>query len=101
MLDRKVMAVRKKIRTPDCWFRESPGAVSVLDLVGLSWRMVNEKCSDGWLPISGAMWLLKILRSTARLSPATSKRGNGRQWDSVRANCRKSGGVGCTAGVVG
>ena len=52
-LDRTVMTVRKKIRTPDCWFRELPGPVSVLEEVGLSWRMVHEKCSNGRLPISG------------------------------------------------
>lgn len=63
-LDRKVMAVRKKIRTPDCWFRESPGPVSVLERAGLSWRMVHEQCADGWLPISGVLWLLKVLRAT-------------------------------------
>ncbi len=63
-LDRTIMAVRKKIRTPDCWFRESPGPVSVLDEAGLSWRMVNARCSNGWLPVSAALWLLKALATT-------------------------------------
>ena len=69
-LDRKVMAVRKKIRTPDCWFRELPGLVSVLAEAGLSWRMVNERCADGRLPISAALWLLKALRTTEHIMPA-------------------------------
>ena len=77
-LDRKVMAVRKKIRTPDCWFRESPGPISVLDLVGLSWRMVNEKCSaDGQLPISGVLWLLNVLRTTDQVMPTEE---HAREW---------------------
>jgi hypothetical protein len=63
--DRKVIAVRKKICRPDCSFSESPGAVSVLQAAGLSWRMVQEKCSaDGCLPISGSLWLLQALRKT-------------------------------------
>jgi hypothetical protein len=105
-LDRKVMAVRKKIRTPDCWFRESPGPISVLDLVGLSWRMVNEKCSaDGRLPISGVLWLLNVLRTTDQVMPRScrpkSMRGNGWQGDSVPGTCRKSGVNCCAAGVFG
>ncbi|MGO9108920.1 MAG: hypothetical protein ACLP9L_06770 [Thermoguttaceae bacterium] len=64
-LDHKVMAVLKKIRTPDCWFRESPGVVSVLGMMGLSWRNVHDKCTEnGWLSISGALWLLKGLHAT-------------------------------------
>ncbi len=64
MLNRKVLAVRREIRTADCWFRESPGPVSVLDAVGLRWRAVHEKSADGWLPVSGALWLLEVLGRT-------------------------------------
>ncbi len=64
-LELKVMAVRKKIRTPDCWFRESPGVVSVLGTTGLRWRDVHQRCTeDGRMPVSGVLWLLKILRAT-------------------------------------
>ncbi len=67
---RKVMAVRKKIRAADCWFHESPGSVSVLDAVGLSWHVVNERCSDdGRLPLSGALWLLRALLAPRQVTP--------------------------------
>ena len=68
-LDRRVEAGRKKIRTADSWFREVPGPVSVLESLGLSWRMVNEKCSDGKMSISAAFWLLKVLRSAEHILP--------------------------------
>ena len=65
MLDLKVRAIRKKIRTPDCWFRESPGVVSVLGMTGLSWRNVHDRFAEnGRLPISGVLWLLEVLRAT-------------------------------------
>jgi hypothetical protein len=70
MYDRKVMAVRKKIRAPECWFCESPGPVSVLDAAGLSWRMVNARCSNGHLPLSGVLWLLKALHTAEHEMPA-------------------------------
>jgi hypothetical protein len=70
LLNRKVLAVRKQIRTADCWFRESPGPVSVLDAAGLTWRMVHEKCANGWLPVCGALWLLQVLRTTESAAPA-------------------------------
>ncbi len=64
-LELKVIAVRKKICSPDCWFRESPGVVSVLGTTGLSWRNVHERCAEnGLLPISSVLWLLEVLRST-------------------------------------
>lgn len=64
-LEARVVAVRKKIRTPDCWFREQPGIVSVLGATGLSWGNVHERCTaDGWLPLSGVLWLLKVLRAS-------------------------------------
>ena len=60
----RVAAVWKKIRTPDCWFRETPGSLRVLEMAGLSWRTVHEKCvGDGRLPLSGVLWLLKALRT--------------------------------------
>jgi len=88
-LDRKVMAVRKKTRTPDCWFRESPGPVSVLEMAGLSWRMVNERCSDdGWLPVSAVLWLLKALRTAEHDMPTEEQ-----AWERAAAGlgpCRLS-----------
>ena len=77
---RKVMAVRKKIRAADCWFHESPGSVSALDAVGLSWHVVNERCSDdGRLPLSGALWLLRALLAPGRLRRKKGGSGAGGQ----------------------
>jgi hypothetical protein len=77
-LDRRVRAVRKKIRTPDCWFRESPGVVSVLGMTGLSWRNVHDKCVENQRsPIAGVLWLLKVLRAT---EPAEEQAGT---WTTV------------------
>lgn len=73
VLHRRIVAVRKKIRTPDCWFRESPGIACVLHSAGLSWRMVHERCSDGSLPVATAMWLLRILRQTEHGIPANEQ----------------------------
>ncbi len=69
ILDRMVRMVRRKICTADCWFRESPGAVSVLDSAGLTWRIVHEKSADGRLPVCGALWLLKLIRRTEHATP--------------------------------
>jgi hypothetical protein len=67
-LDHKVTVVRRKIRTADCWYRESPGPGSVLEMTGLSWRMVGERClADGRLPISGVSWLLKALQAAGQV----------------------------------
>jgi hypothetical protein len=69
-LDHKVIVVRRKVRTADCWYRESPGPGSVLEMTGLSWRMVNERClADGRLPISGVSWLLNALRAADQVMP--------------------------------
>ena len=77
-LDLQVRAIQKRIRTPDCWFRESPGVVSVLGMTGLSWRNVHEKCDEnGRLPISGVLWLLEVLRAT---EPTTEQ---ARTWTTV------------------
>ncbi len=70
MLDRKVRAVWKKIRTPDCWFREQPTPISVLETVGLTWSMVKERCSaDGRLPLEQILWLLNALSTTEQVMP--------------------------------
>ena len=38
---------------------------SVLGTTGLRWCDVHEKCTeDGRLPVSGVLWLLKVLRAT-------------------------------------
>ena len=73
----KVMAVWRKIRTPDCWFRETPGAVWVLETAGLSWPIVSEKCvGDGQLPLSGVLWLLKALRTSEKPARQCAARGH-------------------------
>lgn len=69
-LNHNLTAARKKIRAADCWFRESPGPISVLDTAGLSWSVVNERCAnDGRLPVAGVLWLLKTLRTTDQIIP--------------------------------
>ncbi len=87
-LDRKVVAIRKRIRTPDCWFRECPGPVSMLEMVGLSWGMVHKKCAQGRLPISAALWLLKVLRTAEQKLPT-----EGQAWEGAATRlgpCRLS-----------
>jgi len=74
-LDHLVVAARKKIRTSDCWFREMPGPTSVLEMAGLSWRLVNEKCSNGRLPVSGALWLLGSLHTANLILPTEEQSG--------------------------
>ena len=70
MLDRKVRAVWKNIRTPDCWYREQPTPISVLETVGLTWSMVKERCSaDGRLPLEQILWVLNALRTTEQVMP--------------------------------
>ena len=61
-LHRNVVAVWRKIHA-GCWFRESFSLVSVLDAMKMWWGNVNLRCKDGRLPISGVLWLLKILRA--------------------------------------
>ena len=79
MLELKVRAVWRKIRTPDCWFREMPGPFSVLGMTGLSWRNVHDKCAEnGRLPVSGVLWLLKVLRAT---EPTEEQTGTWRAVD--------------------
>ena len=68
----KVTAVLKKIRTPDCWFRETmPAPISVLETAGLSWDEVRGWCfADGFLPISRVLSLLDTLRTTEQVMPS-------------------------------
>ena len=89
----RVAAVWKKIRTPDCWFRETPGSVRVLETAGLSWRIVHEQC--------GGRAIAAVRRIVAAESPSHGRRasaavyGNG---DSNRVTCPRSGSAGWTAG---
>jgi hypothetical protein len=65
------VAVLRNIREPDCWFREKPTPISVLETVGLSWGAVQTRCSeDGYLPVCDVLWLLNILRSTEQIMPS-------------------------------
>ena len=69
----KVAAVRRKIRTPECWFHEQlqlSTPISVLETVGLSWRSVEERfVVDGRLPVAGVLRLLDVLRTTEQVMP--------------------------------
>ena len=86
-LELKLIAARKKIRTSDCWFRELPGIFSVLESAGLTSRNVRAKCTeDGRLPVSAALWLLNILRTT-RTNPEM-------QVGEKEPACRQNGGDG-------
>lgn len=70
-LDRKVEMVMRKIRTPDCWFRESPVPISVPGTVRLSWKEVEEKyVADERLSLPGVLRLLHVLSTTARVMPS-------------------------------
>ena len=65
-----IKKVLKDIRTPSCRFRESPVPISVLETVGLSWAMMEEKyVEDGRLLLPGVLWLLSVLRSTPQVMP--------------------------------
>jgi hypothetical protein len=66
----KVTAVLRKVRTPDCWYREFCTPISVLETVGLSWDQVRARCSaDGFMPVGQVLWLLGVLRSTEQVMP--------------------------------
>jgi hypothetical protein len=70
-LDRKVRAVVRKVRTPNCWFHESVELVSVLETVGLSWEDVEKKyVKDERLSLPGVLWLLSVLRTTPQVMPS-------------------------------
>ena len=70
ILDRKVKAVVRKIRTPDCWFHESVEPISVPETVGLSWAMMEEKyVEDGRLLLPGVLELLRVLNTTPQVMP--------------------------------
>ncbi len=66
-----VNAVVRKIRTPDCWFREAVEPISVLETVGSSWKEVEERfVADERLSLPGALWLLHVLRTTPQVMPS-------------------------------
>ena len=70
ILDRKVKAVVRKIRTPSCWFRESVEPISVPETVGLSWRSVEERyVVDGRLSLAGVLDVLRVLNTTPQVMP--------------------------------
>jgi hypothetical protein len=71
ILDRKVKAVLKDIRTPSCRFRESPVPISVLETVGLSWQEVEERhVVNGRLSLHGVLELLRVLNTTPQVMPS-------------------------------
>jgi len=73
-LTKKVRAVRRKIHAPECWFMENPTPISVLETVGLTWEEVCGRCSeDDFLPVSGVLWLLDVLRMTEQIMPTDEK----------------------------
>jgi len=66
----KLAAVRRKVRTSSCWFRESVVPVSVLETVGWSWRSVEEQhVEDGQLSLPGVLRLLRVLRTAPQVMP--------------------------------
>jgi hypothetical protein len=70
ILDRKVKAVVRKIRTPICWFRESVEPISVLETVGSSWKEVEERfVADERLSLPGVLRLLYVLHTTPQVMP--------------------------------
>ncbi len=70
-LDRKVRAVVRKVRTPNCWFHESVEPVSVLETVGLSWQEVEKTyVKDERLSLPGVLRLLSVLRTTPQVMPS-------------------------------
>jgi hypothetical protein len=70
LLTRKLVAVRRRLRTPRCWFRENPEPISVLETVGLSWKEVEEKYVENeHLSLSGVLELLRVLNTTAQTLP--------------------------------
>jgi len=73
-LDEKLTAVVRKIRTPDCWFRESVEPISVLETVGLSWKEVEEQhVEDGRLSLPGVLRLLYVLNTTRQMMPSDAQ----------------------------
>ncbi len=70
-LDHEVAATLRRIRTPSCWFREAVEPISVLTTVGMSWTMMEEKyVENGHLSLSGALELLRVLRTTEQTMPS-------------------------------
>ena len=66
----KVNAVKRKIHTRTCWFRESLVPISVLETVGLSWEEVEEQhVKDERLSLPGVLRLLSVLRTTPQVMP--------------------------------
>ena len=69
-LDENLTAVVRKIRTPDCWFRESVEPISVLETVGTCWREVEEKyVIDRRLSLPGVLDILRLLNTTPQVMP--------------------------------
>ncbi len=67
----KVNAVKRKIHTRTCWFRESLVPVSVLETVGLSWEEVEEQhVKDERLSLPGVLRLLYVLNTTPQVMPS-------------------------------
>jgi hypothetical protein len=70
-LSRKVTGIWKNIHAPDCWFHEEPVPVTVLETVGLTWDMVQERCAaNGSLPIAEVLGLLNVLLTTEQITPS-------------------------------
>ena len=71
ILDQKVKTVVRKIRTPNCWFRESVEPISVMNTVKMSWEEVKEKyVEDGRLLLPGVLELLRALNTTPQVMPS-------------------------------
>jgi hypothetical protein len=74
ILDGKVKAVVRKIRTPSCWFREKVEPISVPETVGLSWKEVEEQhVKDERLSLPGILRLLRVLRTTEQIMPSDER----------------------------
>jgi hypothetical protein len=69
-LDDRLKAVRRKVCIPSCWFREAVVPISVLETVGMSWTMMEEKyVEDGRLLLPGALELLRALNTIPQVTP--------------------------------
>jgi hypothetical protein len=92
-LTRKVATVLKDIRTPDCWFRESPVPISVLETVSCRGRRSRRSTSrTGGCPSPACYGSCTSSARSNRSCRATSRRMSGQVPAVLPAIFRMSGG---------